>query len=188
MRFTHNTILLLCEHNLTRWSVEVDGTREVEVYSGILASLGDARHHTLSNDGTQIACVKDGSYRSDTLLVYDVRSRQIVRGCATPILRAGSKGVRFFPCGSKLCFWSMRHGTRPGHPLDAGVHVTQLEIEGGYFSSDTGHGLEDGWSFFASLQPRDRFRIGRGPNGLRILEVGSCSVYLRAGERGTQTK
>ena len=151
MRFTHNTLLVLCEHSLTRWSAEVDGAREVEVYSGILASLGDVRHHTLSNDGTQIACVKDGSYRSDALLVYDVRSRRIVRGCATPIVRAGSKGVRFFPCGSKLWFWSVRHGTRPGHPLDAGVHVTQLEIEGGYFSSDTAHGLEDGWSLFASL-------------------------------------
>ena len=154
-RVLHNTIWVLDEHRLAGWRLENDGAREVD--SRILANLVSMRHLTLSNDCTQIVCVTPINPKAtDGLLLYDVKSQQIVdrRWIWSPSVG----GIRFSPCGSKLCFWSLEDDRLP----TVNAYSMRVEIKGGRFTSNVTERLPDGWSLLAFLRSRDGFYIGNG--------------------------
>lgn len=148
MKLVHNSVLVLGIRKLAKWDIGPDGARKVD--GEILHPMG---HHrlVLSNDGARIAGV------GENILMYDAKSQQLISRRKAP--RYGAYGVRFSPCGSKLCFWPVSYLTELG---DLSGHFTEVEIDGEQFASTTVHNLRDGWSFFACLSSRDGFRIGRG--------------------------
>ena len=155
IKLVDNALLVLGRHRLARWSPGISGEWEMEVPFEDLPDIGPVKRLTLSNDGTQVACV------GHKLLMYDVASRRVMSSCRVSKISTGVEGVRFCHGGSKLWFWSVSYGDRPGDSSGVRGHLMQVEIEGGHFASSTKHDVKDGQSF-AFLQSRDGFRIGLG--------------------------
>lgn len=172
IRFVHNTILVLGHFRIAQWSLGTGGVREVEVGSGIPAGIPLWCPRTLSNDGTKIVRRHSGG----KLLMYDVKESQQIDSCiAGPWIPHWVEGIQFSPCGSKLWSWSVPCHDGLGYQFDTDCHLTQVEIEGGHFTSSTKHNLKDGWSLLDFFQSRDGFRIGRG--GRWVEDSGGRKLF-----------